>query len=62
MQVCIILYKIIIDNECDDSFDENYHIIIIIVGPVIHYSEPSSLAMCLERKAEMTSKLMFLKL
>jgi hypothetical protein len=35
---CIILRNMIIDDECDGSFNENYHTITSVVGSVINYT------------------------
>jgi hypothetical protein len=54
MHSYIILHNMIIDDERDGSFNENYHTITSVVGSVINYNVSSSLAMCLQRKDEMT--------
>ena len=62
MRACIILHNMIIDDERDGSFDENYHTVTSVVGPEIHYNAPVNLAACLQREAEMTSGPIFSQL
>jgi hypothetical protein len=62
MRACIILHNLIIDDERDDSFNENYHIVIFIVAPPVNYEAPASLTSILQREAELVSGLMFLHL
>jgi hypothetical protein len=52
----------IIDDERDDGYDDNYHIVTSIVAPPINYEAPDSLTTILQRKAHLTSGLMFLNL
>jgi hypothetical protein len=44
----------IIDDECEGSFDEKYQIITNIVAPPVNQSAPVNLASCLHREAKMT--------
>jgi hypothetical protein len=62
MRACIILYNIIIDDEWDDSFNENYHTATFILPPLVNYEVPASLTSILQKKAELTSGLMFLNI
>jgi hypothetical protein len=43
MRACIMLHNMIIDDERDGSYDENYHIVTFIVAPPITYEAPASL-------------------
>jgi hypothetical protein len=52
---CIILHNMIIDDERDSGYDKNYHTVTSVVAP-----PPASLPTILQRKAHLTSGLMFL--
>jgi hypothetical protein len=52
MRACIILYNMIIDNERNDSFDENYHTITSVIALPINYEAPASLTSILQREEE----------
>jgi hypothetical protein len=43
MCVCIILHNMIIDDERDDSYDNNYHTVTFIITPPVNYETPISL-------------------
>jgi hypothetical protein len=43
MCACIILHNMIIDDECDISFDDNYHTITSVVTPPVNYKALASL-------------------
>jgi hypothetical protein len=58
MCACIILNNMIINDERDGSFDENYHTITFVVAPSINYEASASLTSILQREAELTSGLM----
>jgi hypothetical protein len=58
----IILHNMIIDDERDDGYDENYHTVTFIVAPPVNYEAPTSLKSILQKEAELTSELMFLNL
>ncbi|WP_428028766.1 hypothetical protein, partial [Arcobacter sp.] len=60
MHACIILHNMIIDDERDSGYDKNYHTITSVVAPPINYEAPASLTRILQRKAHLTSGLMFL--
>jgi hypothetical protein len=62
MRACIILYNMIIDDERDSGYDENYHTITFIVAPPITYEAPASLTTIFQMEAHLTSGLMFLNL
>jgi hypothetical protein len=59
MHVCIILHNIIIDDEKDDGYDENYHTITFVVALPITYEAPTSLTTILQREAHLTFRLLF---
>jgi hypothetical protein len=62
MLACIILHNLIIDDERDDDYDENYHTVTFIVAPPVTYEAPTSLTNILQRETHLTSGLMFLNL
>jgi hypothetical protein len=39
----IILHNVIIDDEKDDGYDDNYHTVTFIVAPSVTYKTPVSL-------------------
>jgi hypothetical protein len=43
MRACIILHTMIIDNERDDNYNDNYHTVIYVVAPHVTYEAPTSL-------------------
>jgi hypothetical protein len=43
MRACIILHNMIIDDERDDSYDDNYHTITSTVAQSVNYEAPASL-------------------
>jgi hypothetical protein len=59
MHVCIILHNIIIDDEKDSDYDENYHTIAFVVALPITYETPTSFTTILQREAHLTSRLLF---
>jgi hypothetical protein len=62
MRACIILHNMIIDDERDDDYDDNYYTVTFIVALPITYEAPASLTIILQRKTHLTSKLIFLNL
>jgi hypothetical protein len=58
----IILYNMIIYDERDGGYDENYYIITSVVAPPITYEAPASLTIILQMKMHLTSGLLFLNL
>jgi hypothetical protein len=62
MRAYIILHNMIIDDEKDDDYDKNYHIVTFVVAPPVNYEAPASLISILQRKTYLTSGLMFLNL
>jgi hypothetical protein len=48
-----------IDDERDDGYDNNYHIVTSVVAPAVNYDKPASLTNILQRGAHLTYKLMF---
>jgi hypothetical protein len=55
MCACIIFHNMIIDDEHEDSFNENYHIVTSIVTPPVNYEAWTSLTSILQRESQMTS-------
>jgi hypothetical protein len=47
MRACIILHNVIIDDERDVGYDENYHTAAFIIAPPITYEAPASLTIIL---------------
>jgi hypothetical protein len=43
MPICIILHNMIIDDERDVDYDENYHTVIFVIAPPVNYEAPASL-------------------
>jgi hypothetical protein len=62
MRVCIMLHNMIIDNETDDDYDENYHTVTFIIAPPVTYEAPASFTTILQRETHLISGLMFLNL
>jgi hypothetical protein len=62
MHACIILHNMIINDERDGGYDENYHTITFIVAPAVNYEAPASLTSILQRQAHLTTGLIFLNL
>jgi hypothetical protein len=62
MCACIILHNMIIDDESDGGYDENYHTVTSVVVPLVTYEAPTSLTIILQMEAYLTSELMFLNL
>jgi hypothetical protein len=58
----IILHNMIIDDERDGGYDDNYHTVTSVVAPCVTYEAPASLTTILQREAHLTSGLMFLNL
>jgi hypothetical protein len=59
MYACIILHNMIIGDDRDNGYDDNYHTVTSIVAPPVTYETPASLITILERKAHLTLGLMF---
>jgi hypothetical protein len=57
MRACIILHNMIIDDERDDSYDDNYHTVASIVTPPVIYEALASLITILQRKTYLISGL-----
>jgi hypothetical protein len=62
MHACIILHKMIIDDERDDGYDENYRTVTFIIALPVTYEAPARLTIILQSEAHLTSGLMFLNL
>jgi hypothetical protein len=60
MRACIILHNMIINDERDDSYDDNYHTVTYVVAPYVIYEASASLTTILQREANLTSGLIFL--
>jgi hypothetical protein len=52
----------IIDDERDSGYVDNYHIVTSVVAPPVTYEAPASLTTIHQREAHLTSELMFLSL
>jgi hypothetical protein len=52
----------IIDDERDGGYDDNYHTGTFIIALVVNYEAPTSLTIILQRDAHLTSGLMFFNL
>jgi hypothetical protein len=62
MRACIILHNIIIDDERDDVYDDNYHTVTSVTAPPFTYETSTSLTTILQSEAHLTSGLLFLNL
>jgi hypothetical protein len=62
MRACIILHNMIIDDERDGVYDENYHTVTFVIAPPITYEAPASLTTILQRETHLTSRLIFLNI
>jgi hypothetical protein len=62
MRACIILHNIIIDDEKDVGYDDNYYNVIFIVVPPVTYETPTSLTTILKSETHLTYELMFLNI
>jgi hypothetical protein len=62
MRACIILHNMIIDDERDGGYDDNYHTITSVIAPPVTFEAPASLTTILQRETHLTSELMFLNL
>jgi hypothetical protein len=58
----IILHNMIIDDERDDGYDDNYHTITSVVALPVTYEAPASLITIIQREAHLTFRLIFLNL
>jgi hypothetical protein len=52
----------IIDDERDGGYDDNYHTITSVIAPPVTFEAPASLTTILQRETHLTSELMFLNL
>jgi hypothetical protein len=62
MCACIILHNMIINDERNGGYDDNYHTVTFIVAPPVTYEAPASLTTIIQREVHLTSGLMFLNL
>jgi hypothetical protein len=47
MRVCIILHNMVIDDEMNNSYDENYRTVTSIIAPSVTYEALTSLTIIL---------------
>jgi hypothetical protein len=59
MCACIILHNMIINDERNGGYDDNYHTVTFIVAPPVTYEAPASLTTIIQREVHLTSELMF---
>jgi hypothetical protein len=59
MRACIILHNMIIDDERDGDYDDNYHTATFVVALAINYEALASLTSILQMEVHLTSGLMF---
>jgi hypothetical protein len=62
MRAYIILHNMIIDDERDGGYDDNYHTTTSIVAQPVTYEAPTRLTTILHRWTHLTSELMFLNI
>jgi hypothetical protein len=62
MRACIILHNMIINDERDGGYDENYYIVTSVIAPSIIYEASASLTTILQRETHLTSGLLLLNL
>jgi hypothetical protein len=48
MRVCITLHNMIIDDERDDDYDENYYIVTFVIVPPFTYETPANFTIILQ--------------
>jgi hypothetical protein len=59
MRACIIFHNMIINDERDGSYNDNYHTVTSVIAPPVIYEAPASLTTILQRETYLTSGLMF---
>jgi hypothetical protein len=59
MRAYIILHNMIIDDERDGGYDDNYHTVTSVVAPSVTYEASASLTTIFQIEAHLTSELMF---
>jgi hypothetical protein len=62
MRAYIILHNMIIDDERDDGYDDNYYTVTSVIAPPVTYETLASLTTILQMEAHLISRLMFLSL
>jgi hypothetical protein len=62
IRACIILHNMIIDDERDGGYDDNYHIVTSVVTPLVTYEASTSLTTIFQMKTHLSSELIFLNL
>jgi hypothetical protein len=59
MRAYIIFHNMIINDERDGSYNDNYHTVTFVIAPPVIYEAPASLTTILQRETYLTSGLMF---
>jgi hypothetical protein len=62
MRACIILHNMIIDNERNGGYDDNYRTVTSVVAPPVTYEALANLTTIHQWEAHLTYGLMFLNL
>jgi hypothetical protein len=62
MCACIIWHNMIIDDERDGGYNDNYHTVTFVIALAVNYEAPASLTTMRQREAHLTYGLMFLTL
>jgi hypothetical protein len=62
MRACIILHNMIIDDERDDGYNNNYHTFTSVGPTTVTYEAPVSVTTVLQREEHLTYGLIFLNL
>jgi hypothetical protein len=62
MRACIILHNMIIDDERDSGYDDNYYTVTSVIAPPVTYEASACLTTILQMEAHLISRLMFLNL
>jgi hypothetical protein len=62
MHDCIVLHSMIIDDERDIGYDDNYHTVTFVIAPPVTYKAPTSLTIILQRETHFTFELIFLNI
>jgi hypothetical protein len=62
IRVYIIFHNMIIDEERDDGYNENYHTVISVVALAVIYEAPTILTTIHQREAHLTCGLLFLNI
>jgi hypothetical protein len=62
MRACIILHSMIIDNERDGGYDDNYRTVTSVIAPPVTYEALANFTTIHQWEAHLTYGLMFLNL